>query len=106
MIGYHHVDIDNIYQTLDEALFFDHHECCYRCEVQHCVQELAGKVDTGGEGALTQWVHGELMVSSEAIRPPNTHWVNAPSPTVSHGTMSGQRARRGHCSPYTRPVVK
>ena len=33
--------------------------------------------DTGGEGALTQWVHGEFMVSSEAIHPSNTHWAHA-----------------------------
>ena len=32
---------------------------------------------TGGEGAFTQWVHDEFMVSSEAICPPNTHWVHA-----------------------------
>ena len=32
---------------------------------------------TGGEGAFTQWVHGEFMVSSEAICPPNTHWAHA-----------------------------
>ena len=33
--------------------------------------------NTGGEGAFTQWVHGEFMVSSEAICPPNTHWAHA-----------------------------
>ena len=33
--------------------------------------------DTGGEGAFTQWVHGEFIVISEAICPPNTHWVHA-----------------------------
>ena len=34
-------------------------------------------IDTGGKGAFTQWVHGEFMVSSEAICPPNTHWAHA-----------------------------
>ena len=32
---------------------------------------------TGGEGEFTQWVHGEFMVSSEAICLPDTHWAHA-----------------------------
>ena len=35
------------------------------------------KVDTGGEGAFIQWLHGEFMVSSEAICLPNIHWAHA-----------------------------
>ena len=31
--------------------------------------------DTGGEGTLTQWVHCEFVVSSEAIRPVITQQV-------------------------------
>ena len=38
---------------------------------------VVGPADTGGKGAFTQWVHGEFMVSSEAICPPNTHWAHA-----------------------------
>ena len=29
--------------------------------------------DTGGEGSITQWVHGEFIVISEAIRSHFTH---------------------------------
>ena len=32
-------------------------------------------LDTGGEGSLTQWVHCELVVSFEAIRPVITQQV-------------------------------
>ena len=45
MLEYHRVDIDNIYQMLDEASLFDRHERHHRCEVQRCVEELAGKVE-------------------------------------------------------------
>ena len=30
---------------------------------------------TGGKGVITQWVHGELIVSFETIHPVNTHQV-------------------------------
>ena len=45
MLEYHHIDIDNIYQTLDEVLSFDCHERRHCCEVQRSVEELAGKVE-------------------------------------------------------------
>ena len=45
MLEYHRVNIDNIYQTLDEALLFDRHECRHHHEVQRRVEELAGKVE-------------------------------------------------------------
>ena len=32
--------------------------------------------DTGGEGQYTQWVHCELIVGSETIRPAHTQWVH------------------------------
>ena len=32
-------------------------------------------VDTGGKGSFTQCVHGEFIVGSETICPPNIHWV-------------------------------
>ena len=32
--------------------------------------------DTGGKRALTQWVHGEFIVSFEKIHSPNAHWVH------------------------------
>ena len=32
-------------------------------------------VDTGGKGVITQWVHGELIVSFETIHLVNTHQV-------------------------------
>ena len=66
---------------------------CSRCwelmeqgqEEEHCsLPERRGwkssrckALGTGGEGAFTQWVHGEFMVSSEVICPPNTHWAHA-----------------------------
>ena len=31
--------------------------------------------DTGGKGVITQWVHGEFIVSFETILPVNTHQV-------------------------------
>ena len=31
--------------------------------------------DTGGKESFTQWVHGEFIVGSETIFPPNIHWV-------------------------------
>ena len=31
--------------------------------------------DTGDKGSYTQWVHGELILGSETICPPNIHWV-------------------------------
>ena len=31
--------------------------------------------DTGGKGVITQWVHGEFIVSFETIHPVNTHQV-------------------------------
>ena len=31
---------------------------------------------TEGEGQYTQWVHCELIVGSETIRPAHTQWVN------------------------------
>ena len=45
MLEYHRVDIDNIYQTLDEASSFDRHERRHRREVQRRVEELTGKVE-------------------------------------------------------------
>ena len=45
MLEYHRVDIDNIYQTLDGASSFDRPERRHRREVQHRVEELAGKVE-------------------------------------------------------------
>ena len=30
---------------------------------------------TGGKGVITQWVHGEFIVSFETIHPVNTHQV-------------------------------
>ena len=45
VLEYHRVDIDNIYQMLDETLPFDCHERCPRREVQRCAEELAGKVE-------------------------------------------------------------
>ena len=45
MLEYHCVDIDNIYQTLDEALLFDCHERRHRRKVQRRIKELAGKVE-------------------------------------------------------------
>ena len=45
MLEYHRVDIDNIYQTLDETSPFNRPERGYRREVQRRVEELAGKVE-------------------------------------------------------------
>ena len=33
--------------------------------------------DTGGKGQYTQWVHCELIVGSETIRPVHTQQVNS-----------------------------
>ena len=32
--------------------------------------------NTGGKGVLTQWVHGEVIVSFEKNCPLNAHWVH------------------------------
>ena len=45
MLEYHRADINNIYQTLDEASSFDRHERRRRRKVQCHVEELAGKVE-------------------------------------------------------------
>ena len=45
MLECHRADIDNIYQTLDEASSFDRHERCHHRKVQRRVEELAGKVE-------------------------------------------------------------
>ena len=42
-------------------------------EVEEDVRALKG--DTGGKGSFTQCVHGEFIVGSETICPPNIHWV-------------------------------
>ena len=50
--------------------------------------------------------------SGDAEEPLSGYWVQAlpPAPrgqgSISRGTVSGQRARRGRRSPYTRPVVE
>lgn len=190
MLEYHRVDIDNIYQTLDEASSFDRHERRHRREVQRRVEELAGKVeelrntreedrcrchDNGEprprftiplldleefgthvvrgaassdetdsvesplpmrverdeeavveaslniddvEQAALEAVDGEEyniadhVRSGDAEEPSSEYWIQAlpPAPrgqgSISRGTVSGQRARRGRQSPYTRPVVE
>ena len=187
---YHCVDIDNIYQTLDEASSSDHHECRHRHEVQRHVEELAGKVkelcntreeghccchDNGepcpsftillldleefgtcvvrgatssdktnsaenplpvrvesdekmvvevslniddAERAALEAVNGEEyniinhVRSGDAEEPSSDYWVQVlpPAPrgqgSTSHGIVSGQRARHGRHSPYTRPVIE
>ena len=190
MLEYHHINIDSIYQMLDEASLFDRHECRHCCEVQRRLKELAGKVEelcsTRGEGRChchdngeprppfaiplldleefrtcivrgtasldkTDSVESPLPVrvecneeavvevllninnveratleasngkeynitdhvrSSDAEEPSLDYWIQAlpPAPrgqgSISHGTVSGQRARCGRHSPYTRPVIK
>ena len=50
--------------------------------------------------------------SGDAEEPLSDYWIQAlpPAPrgqgSISHGTVSGQRVRRGRHSPYTHPVVK
>ena len=55
VLEYHCANIDNIYQTLDEASSFDRHERRHCREVQRRVEELAGKVEelcnTRGRGS-------------------------------------------------------
>ena len=45
MLEYHRVDIDDIYQMLDETSPFDRHERRHHHEVQRRVEELAGTVE-------------------------------------------------------------
>ena len=70
MLEYHCVDINNIYQMLDEALLFDCHERCHCCEVQHCVKELAGKVEElrNTRGSVSALKTGLLSACSEGAR--------------------------------------
>ena len=42
------------------------------CSWQDNMQD---KTDTGGKEVITQWVHGEFIVSFETIRLVNTHQV-------------------------------
>ena len=42
---------------------------------QHCTPLCVPH--TGGKGVITQWVHGEFIVSFETICPVNTHQVSA-----------------------------
>ena len=41
-----------------------------------CFRSDSVSVFTGGERQYTQWVHCELIVGSETIRPAHTQWVN------------------------------
>ena len=42
---------------------------------------------TGGKGSFTQWVHGEFIVGSETICPPNIHWVQGEYPRKELSTV-------------------